>query len=737
MKKIRILNAAKIVLLTIVIGLMFNILGGYKLEERLGLDCLFRLRGPRKPPPNIQIVTMDKYMSHDSEPSSAPDRWPRSIYAELVEVLNAKGTRVVCFDINFEQASDNEDDRRFAKAVREAGNVILHEKVETIRLRDQKGALTDFFEQKRYPTNPLFLDGAVAGAPFILPKKPARLNQFWTFKADLDDRPTLPVVLFFFYTQNLHNDFYRLLTRVSDTVNDSIRKGASHNSGNAIEARIRTLRNIFKNDPSTENRLIEQLKTEKANAFAPEKKRLLESLTRSFCGESRYLNYYGPPGTIRTVSFSQVLKNDTTAGKVVFIGLSELTHPDQTDGMLTVFSRADGVDLSGVEILATAFANFLENSFIQYPSATTRILVICIWGTVTGLIGYVLSTFTATIILTGIGGVWLTVVFYQFTYSALWYPFVVPFAIQTPFSLFTAVVLKNAEIKKERKKIKTAFGYYIPYQLVDRLIANVSDIRKSNQMVYGVCMFTDAKHFTSLSESESPMELSRLMNRYYGQIAKPISNHGGIISRIFGDGMLVIWASLHPDSDGRRQACHAALDVSMVVRDLHLFPNTANLPTRIGIHSGQFFYGNIGSQDHYDYTVMGDAVNTASRLENLNKKLGTWILVSEEALDGVDGVLSRRVGVFILAGKTKPVCVHELISTTQQSTEGEEKLCLAFSDALAAFERKSWDEAAALFHNCMHLKKEDGPSSFYLKLCGLYKINPPSEDWRGAIAVEK
>jgi adenylate cyclase len=173
---------------------------------------------------------------------------------------------------------------------------------------------------------------------------------------------------------------------------------------------------------------------------------------------------------------------------------------------------------------------------------------------------------------------------------------------------------------------------------------------------------------------------------------------------------------------------------------VHRFNGTVDnlsFPTRVGVHSGQIFLGNIGAGDHYEYGPTGDTVNTASRMDGLNKYLGTEVLASEEIVEQIDGLLKREVGKFMLKGKAQPIVVHELLGSLEEADDKQKKSCEIFADALGAFERRNWDEAAEKFHRATENSALDGPARFYLKLCEEYKTKPPDEAWDGVIALEE
>jgi adenylate cyclase len=307
--------------------------------------------------------------------------------------------------------------------------------------------------------------------------------------------------------------------------------------------------------------------------------------------------------------------------------------------------------------------------------------------------------------------------------------------IQTPLAFFGSVLWKSIEATRARQKIKNSIRYYLPDPVVDQLDKEVQDFAASKQVVYGICLYTDAAQYTALSEKMDPEELGRFMNRYYEVLFQPIKQYGGIVSGTGGDSMLALWVTEEPDPAVRNRACQAALDISQGVDLFNECSGKWKLPTRIGLHSGPVLLGNIGAINHYEYKAMGDIVNSASRIESLNKLLGTRILVSDEVIRELDGFVSRGVGEFLLVGKTKALAIRELVCRAEHSSGQLEKQCLAFAESLEAFQRRAWEEAMAGFEDCNRLCGTDGPSLFYFNLCKQYREKPPEEPWNGVVCT--
>jgi adenylate cyclase len=546
----------------------------------------------------------------------------------------------------------------------------------------------------------------------------------------------------------LYDELIRLLEKVNPSEAAELPgdKDAIIGSKN-VEKLIRVLRNIFQRNPLIAKRMLEELEKTRAGPVGMKKNQVLKSLIKTCQGpNSRYLNFYGPPGTISTIPYYQVLQSQEESAvkqgqhdlnaKAVFVGASEQLRPEQKDGFHTVFSQSSGIDISGVEIAATAFANLLEDRPVQPLRPHAHIATMVLWGMALGIICYLLPTGIAAGCVIGLSAIYLVAVKYQFSQNGSWYPLVFPLFCQVPLAFFGTALWKYFETNKERQNMRKAFGYYLPDNVVDQLAKNVADIKTSSQTVCGTCLLTDAGQYTALSETMQPNELSNLMDKYYEVLFGPVKRHGGIVINVVGDSMVAVWAAPHPDAALRNQACFAALDIADRVRQFNESSNTLELPIRIGLHSGQILLGTVGAVDHYEYRPTGDIVNTASRMEGLNKYLETRILASEEVLHQLDGFLTRELGKFLLAGKSKPVVVHELICRMEESTKEQRRLCAIFTEALNAYRRQSWEEAIQVFREPVKICGRDGPSMFYLALCEKYRLSPPGAAWDGLVRLD-
>ena len=730
---------------------------GLDLEETAGLDLLFSLRGKRQPPPEVTIVTLDQKSAGNLNLPKEPRKWPRSLHANLIENLTQKGAAVIAFDLSFGEARSNEeDDRVFAEAIHKAGNVVLCEylKKEKAPLYDQGGSPAGSINIERLmPPIPKLANSAVALAPFPLPKVPVRVSRYWAFKTEAGDIPTLPIVVFQTFAMNVYDEFIQLLEKASPSpAAGSLLDKDAMISNRSVEKIIQDIRAIFEDDPSLGKRMLKELQNGGGRSVDRKRIQILKSLIKMFDGpDSPYLNFYGPPGTITTIPYYQVLKLQEEvapgqtrldfSGKAVFVGLFEPLPPEQKDGFYTVFSEASGSDISGVEVAATAFANLLEDRPVRPQNFWAHLAVVSIWGVVVGMVCYLLPTLAAGMSAIGLAVLYLGVSVYQFKTTGSWYPLVTPLFIQCPLAFFGAVIWKSIEVNKARQNMREGLRVYLPDRAVEQFERNHQDFFATKRVVYGICLVTDAKGYTPLSEKheepEKLQELQGFLNRYFEVLMKPIKQRGGFVSDMKGDEMLALWVTEGPDSGLRSQACLAALDMLKGVEQFNRSSGKEReLPTRIGIHCGHVLLGNIGWLDHHiEYRPIGDIVNTASRIGDLNKDLGTRILVSGEVIRRLDGFLSRGLGRFLVKGKTKPLSIHELVCRAEESSEQQKDQCVKFTETLEIFRSRSWLKAQEKFQESIRICGGDGPSCFYVEKCKEYRERPPEEPWDGVVCM--
>jgi adenylate cyclase len=729
-------------------------------EEDLGLAWLFNMRGPVEAPGDVVVVAIDELSAQKLGLPDKPRDWPRAHHAQLVRYLSKAGARVIGFDLTFDAASAVAGhDQEFADALSQAGNVLMTASIreETIRLHSSAGRpVGNVVIEKPAPPIPIIANAALGHAPFLLPKS-SRVNTYWTFRGGAGDAPMFPVLAFQVYVSSAFNDFLALRHKVEPDLAPPA--AATQASGPSIAeidpGTIRALRESLLKDPGISAAMWQLLHESREGGLTQETTRRIESLINLYSSsETTYLNFYGPPRSIDTVPYFRVLEaaqaiDSAGAGaldpgrfkdKVVFVGFSAESQAGQDrlhDNYRTVFSLDNGLDLSGVEIAATAFANLLQNRPLRALAPGWQLAIVAAWGLVLGLIFRLLTPIPALGIVIVLAAFYLWLVYDRFAVAALWLPSIIPVGVQAPLALFAGVWLHYRDTKRERELVKLSAGYFLPKGVVDQLARNIGPVTAGNRVVFGACLATDMQNYTSLAEAMDPAKLGELMNEYYAVLFKPVERMGGTVVDVVGDAMVAIWAGSASDSALRANACESALEIIDALDQFNHAPLVRpSLSTRFGLHAGDMLIGSVGASRHFEYRAIGDIVNTASRIQGLNKVLGTRLLASEATVDGLDRLTTRRVGTFLLAGKTTAVALVEILGRSQDDAAQQTMLCAVFAEGLDAYQARRWHDAAAKFSDILRVVPEDGPSRFYLERCERLLGSPPGEEWTPTIRID-
>lgn len=713
-------------LLAAVTGIVFILLpGGFSLEENLDLRLLFALRGPLLPPSDVVVVSIDKAASELLNLPNDPRKWPRTLHADLIRKLKEQGAAVIAFDLFFEDPRPGDEDAKLAAAIAEAGTVVLCQRLTGEELEagaDGRSRNGPYLEKTILPL-PALAGAAAAVVPFPLPKLPLRLGQSWSFKSGNGETPTLPAVVFQLASLSAYQEFITLLSQTVPGVTASLPSTAqSLLVSGRIPDVMRQIRGCFARTPGLAERLLAQVRDGDRVTRFPQ----LIPLISFYRDDNRYLNFYGPPRSITTIPYDQALHGSRDLrNKVVLIGVSEIQTAEQRDVFPTVFSRSDGLDISGVEVAATAIANAMSDRPLRQTPFAPRIILLAVWGTVLGLTCRLLRPLPGVLFTALLCSLYLLLSWYLFKSRGVWLPVTSPLLVEAPIAFAAAFIWHFTDSQRERADIRRAFSHYLPAEVVDQVTRNLADLKADNREVYGICLYTDAEHYTALSERLSPKELADFMNRYFAAVFQPVKEHQGVISNIIGDAVLAFWVATGDEADLHLKACEAALAVSRSVATFNAAVGAdMQLPIRIGLHAGRILIGNFGAADHYEYRPVGDIVNTATRLEGLNKLVGTRILASGEVMKDLKGIPARCLGDFLFVGKSQPLAVYAP-GMDENST---------FDAGLEAFRSGRWREAEAFF--ALAAAANDGPSRYYRSLCQSFLHEPPQEPWSGVIRLQ-
>jgi adenylate cyclase len=731
------------------LGLVMTPLGT-TFEREYGLDWLFSMRGAIKPPPGVVVVAINSTTGRALDLPKLPRDWPRTTHAELVKRLVERHAGVIVFDMDFSRAKSGYEDSVFASAIAEANRIVLFEwlagrKERIIDATGADGGWT-WVEEKQSPT-PLLASSAKALGPFPLPKLGKAAFEFWAFKSSAGDAATTAAIALQLSALDIYDQWLAVLKEARAAGLEELPAHSSELREPAdIQQLMQRLRRAFQEDPGLWQRVAQILHQKYDPGANSRDGRLLEALAALYAGpEYRYLNFYGPPGTIQTLPYQAVLANQGAAGaegvgdlagKVVFVGYSDLYDPDQPDRFYTAFTGSDGVDLSGVEIMATAFANLLTQRAV-WPSDTIITVLCVLWfGLTVGVVIYLLPAMIAVPSAFAFTAVYVGIVQWQFNDADLWLPLAIPVLGQLPLALLIGLLGQYLLERRKERQFARAISYYLPENIVKDLTEKRLDPSSVNKVVFGTCLATDMSGFTALSESKSPTELAAFMNRYFDSLAQALKRHDVDVTEFHADTIMCAWTASERSPGVSRKAALAAIEVSEAIDRFAHEHGSMRLIARIGLQNGSIYLGHTGGGGRFAYSILGDAANTASRLESLNRYLGTRVLAGASVVRGANGLRVRPLGSFRLLGKADPTSIVEILG--KQSGAGAEELDLhaRFADALAAFQSEQWSKAAALFEAITERFADDGPSRFYLNRCRRYVADPPIQPEPTVIQME-
>jgi adenylate cyclase len=317
---------------------------------------------------------------------------------------------------------------------------------------------------------------------------------------------------------------------------------------------------------------------------------------------------------------------------------------------------------------------------------------------------------------------------------------------QDEIGALTVAFNRMIEQLRAKERIRETFGRYVDPRIVERLISGSALATEGQRRVMTV-LFCDVKGFVGVSEEMTPQGLVKVMNRYFSVMSSPIHQHGGIIDKYIGDAIMAYWGPpFTADADQARCAALAALDmlerVAPLRGELPDLLGLRNVPItfdiRIGLATGEVLAGSIGSDVMMNYTVMGEPVNLASRLEGANKEYGTHILALQSTVEAAGTAIeTREVDRVALVGQGHSQPIYEIMARSGALTPAQSELRKRYAEGLAAYRGRRFDEARRAFDAALDIMPGDGPTLTLLKRLDSFTAVPPADDWDGAFRLER
>jgi adenylate cyclase len=702
---------------------------GQGFERNVGLDWLFQWRGPIEPPAEVVVAAIDDQTGPKLGLSSLPREWPRSVHGRLVDRLTGLGASAIVFDFDFGSPKNPADDQKFAEAVDRSGRVVIAEKLVGKRqpILDRNGQPKgSVWVDQLLPPLPALAAAAKGLGPFPVPKVNVAVHQFWTFQPSADSTPTMPSVALQVHAMPAYPELFALLAELGMKPPEPLPASARASDLKHLMGRLHT---VFAENPDAAAALTERVEVGSLSGLA-------KALAGLYGGpDQRVINFYGPPGSIRTVPYHLLAGEQPPApgelpdlaGKVVFVGFSDLYNPGQPDRFFSVFSNEDGVDLSGVEIAATGFGNLVGGRGIEPLSGLADIALLAAFGLGLGVLVYGLPALVGVPLVLLLGVAYTAGAARAFAGSDLWLPLAIPMLVQLPLALFAGLGEQYLSERKKKKRATEAIGMYLPEHLARDFTEKSLDPSALNRVTYSVCFASDMAGFTTIAEQLKPKELAAFLNDYFDTLSAPLRKHGVDVIEFRADGIMCAWTAEEPAPGIRRRAVLAALEAVAAIAVFKERYALLSQSLRIGLETGMVYVGHAGGGGHYVYSIVGDPANTAARIEGLNKHLKTQLLAAGSVVEGLEGLVARALGDFVFVGKTEPLPILEIMATEETATAPQRRLCETYA---AAMERLRTGEVAAAaegFEAVLREFPDDGPARFHLERCRRQSSEPAAD----------
>ncbi|WP_353685742.1 adenylate/guanylate cyclase domain-containing protein [Thermodesulfovibrio sp. 3462-1] len=634
-------------------------------------DAFSKYLNPPKKTDSICLIYVDQLSIDELSKQKITWPWPRQIYAPVIEYLSEADA--VFIDILFTENSSYgvEDDKILAQAVEKAGNVYL-----PIVLSKEKRNFDEKYAKKiayqdlipvKYEYNSV-----------IFP-----IEEFKKFAKGLGNVSILPD----------EDGIYRqmpLFFKVKDYVIPSFVMSYF----------------IQKNSISVKNKEIS-----------------IDNMVIPLNDGNLLLKYSSDKNPFHVFSFVELLnastsenqnsniKKDFFKGKTVFIGLTAA-------GLFDLKPTPLSSKTPGVFIHATAFENLVNKDFIKI---VPRFLIFVLIFFISVIITYAfLKQHSMKINLV----VFLCVAAFLFSLSLILFRFSLYLQLLPSFvcllcSSIMTLLYSYATEGREKSFIKRTFTQYMDKKIVNYLLEHPETIIPGGNKKTVTVFFADIAGFTSISERLSPEDTAMMLHKVLNSLTLVVIKNGGVVDKYIGDCIMAFWgAPLKTDLD-EINACRAALECIESLRELNKEFSEKGFPSiniRIGIHTGDAIVGNIGSDRLFNYTVIGDTVNIASRLEGVNKFFKTNIVISEETyLKTLDNFLVRQLGVITVKGRAKPINIFEILGEKTKSDSEKILFVEKYNAGYLLFTQQRWAEAKEIFLSLVKDFPEDFPSRFYLK----------------------
>ncbi|MAC04969.1 MAG: hypothetical protein CL671_13395 [Balneola sp.] len=687
-------------------------------------DLLFEIRGPLsvEESPIVLIPISDEA---DSEiPQKYP--WPTNVYAKLIENLNKAGVKAIVFDVIFDQPDqyDAKNDTLFAQALKKYGNVVLAGDFRE-EIVDFGKTRTRLFPQKLLQDNNPIPVGLV----------------------DVNPNTDGAIRTYSFGTTYNGEDYYKL----------------------GLEALI-----IYDNIPRDS---ISNVDGNRSPIFELGKYKIEKDAINSFI-----INYYGEEGHFPVYDFAEVIDDadyTTNMERDAGFDINAFDDPDFEEGWLHEGVFKDKIAIIGAtmpalkdfyktpllkeeinslgekeellrpgyEIHAHSIQTILDGNYISRQKAVPVLLLMAGFSLILVMINRFLGPFWGGASMFVLMGGYTFIVIQTFLNSNL---FLNLTAIL--LSLFVAqagtIAYQYFIEQKEKRRIQGMFSSYVSPALVEQMIESGTDPELGGEETYMTAFFSDIESFSTFSEQMSPSQLVTLINEYLTSMTNILTEKGGTLDKYIGDAIVAFFGAPLPFEDHALRACVSSQLMQKEL--LHLrekwkkdgWPDiVAGMKNRMGMNTGEMITGNMGSENRFNYTMMGDNVNLAARCESGAKAFGVYTMITEstkiEAEKYGNDCVFRYLDKIIVKGRTQPVKMFEVADLRSEAAQQLFDCIGLYEQGMEAYLTQHWDEAEKLFSKSLELEIHDiNPSKMLLDRTKELKKNPPGDLWDGVFVMK-
>ncbi|CCK78938.1 CHASE2 domain-containing protein [Desulfobacula toluolica] len=694
------------------------------------VDMRFKIRGGRKPSGNVVIAGIESkgIQTYGRWP------WPRSVFAHLLARLKECGTKTIVFDLLFPEPEENRvapaieslaksftelnllnddfrtrifldemtqimeesnNDSLMAQAVTWSGNVILGMAFEPGKGKKNLSAGT---AKALYQFDPVDLEN----------KNRNGIRSFRTEQMLLPIKTLTNSAAAIGYV-NIFPDLDGVIRNVTSTI---LKQDAPY-----MPLAVTAAGHFLDADPIWD-----------ANGSL----KIADHKIEFDASGAVHLDFYGLENSFARFSIADIIEGRIPSAelkdKIVIIG-------GMATGLGDIWPTPLSSEIPGVLIQATFLDNILQNRVLKMPKNKIPIIFFTIFGMALLPLGLMVLFSPLVYVLVGIFFLtgYAAVTQYIFNVHQLIWPAVLPIGAGF-FSTLVLLVYNFIIENRQHRWIKKSFSQYLSPDVIDILVRDPGQLKLGGEEKELTVMLADIRNFTSLSESLSPTDLTHLLNLYLGELTDVILDQGGTLDKYMGDAIMAFFGAPVYNAGNASDACRTAILMFERLHDKRKEWVHKGLPSLwigIGINTGPMVVGNLGSVRRFDYSVIGDHVNLASRLEGLSKVYGVKMLISEYTRNHLDSEFTcRELDIVRVKGKEEPVRIYELLGK-DYFTNGAYAFVDSFEQGIACYRDRSFRKAIRCFEDTLAIKPEDKPSQMFIQRCITLEKKTLPADWDG------